>query len=228
MKQSHVGLRSPKQAGFTLVELLVVMVIIAILISVLLPAVNSALRSALRVKAGNLGTQIQTAVTSYYTEYSLYPVPSSFAGSGDFYASDTDGTDWAPLIEGLSGNLSPASPATAITSATTGLNTRNIPFLQLKASDVSVTAPIDCPVNPLPYSKSNPYFNIVMDSDYSGLAGDSGGAKTAIMPNFGAYTAVGTPTCLTAGTTVGVAVWANCNITTVTTKWNPSWFVHTY
>jgi prepilin-type N-terminal cleavage/methylation domain-containing protein len=224
MKLISFPARLVKRDGFTLVELLVVVAIIAILAAVILSAGGAAIRAAQRAKAANLATQIQTAALNYYTEYSVYPVPSTFVAGTDYYISDgtSDQANWGNLIEALCGNISPHSVTTAVTPAVT--NTRGIAFLQLKASDVDAE---DAPLNPISFnSTANPYFNIVIDSDYSGIVGDTG-TGLGKMPNFSTSTQ-GSVLFLAKGASGGIAVWANCNTTTTTTQWNPNFFVHTY
>jgi prepilin-type N-terminal cleavage/methylation domain-containing protein len=224
MKKSPAYSRLSKPSGFTLIELLTVIGIIAILAAVLLSAGGAALRAAQRAKAANMATQIQTAALNYYTEYSVYPVPSTFVAGTDYYISDgtADKSNWGNLIEALCGNVSPHSVTTTVTPTVT--NTRAIAFLQLKASDVDAN---DAPLNSISFnSAANPYFNIAIDSDYSGIVGDTGTA-VGVMPNFSTSTQ-GSITYLAKGTTGGIAVWANCNTTTTTTKWNPNFFVHTF
>jgi prepilin-type N-terminal cleavage/methylation domain-containing protein len=220
MKPSSVRNYSSKHAGFTLVELLVVIGIIAILAAVLTTAASSAFRAAKRAKAQTMANQIQTGCQAYFTEYSVYPVITG-SPAGDFYVSDSS-TNWKQITEALCGNLSPYNPTTTVNPTVS--NTRGIAFLSFKATDVD---PNDCPLNPLPYSTANLYFNIVMDSDYSGIVGDSGSAKSNTMPDF-VNSKVGTMAYLANGTTGGIAVWANCNTTTTATSWNPNFIVHTY
>jgi prepilin-type N-terminal cleavage/methylation domain-containing protein len=226
MKRIPNHCRRSGYSGFTLVELLVVMGIIAILASVILYAGGTAIRAAKRVKAANMANQIQTAALNYYTEYSVYPVPSTATASTDFYASDSDTTSWPIIIEALCGNQSPHNGTSGLTGLTV-TNTRAIAFLQLKPTDVDSH---DCPVNPLPISTTaNPYFNIGMDYDYSGIIGDSGTAPSPGMPNFttsaqGAMTYYASPK----GVSGGVVVWANCNTSTTAALWNPNFYVHTY
>jgi prepilin-type N-terminal cleavage/methylation domain-containing protein len=208
------------RAGFTLVELLVVIGIIAILAGVLLTAGGSAIKAALRAKASNTATQIQTACLNYYTEYSVYPVPTGT--TTDYPIVDTDATDWGILVDALCGNISPTT-GTAV-AATTITNTRSIAFLSLKASDVGVH---DAPLNPLPPDPKNQiYFNIALDGDYDGVLGVAPSAVTT-MPNFSTGTA--TSLTLTGGSsTAGVAVWANCTGKPNSTTCNAAWWIHTY
>ena len=221
MKKFPANRRFSQLSGFTLVELLVVIAIIAILAAVILSAGNMALRAAERAKTANMASQIQTATLGYYTEYSVYPVPSTFTTAADWYIADTDAADWGNLIEALSGNISPYNPTATVTP--TVANTRGIAFLSLKATDVDLN---NAPLSSLTYSTAHPYFNIVMDSDYSGLVGDTGTA-VGTMPDFTKST-VGSIVYLTKGATGGVAVWANSNTTTTITKWSPGFFEHTY
>ena len=224
MKPSFASSRGSRLSGFTLVELLVVIAIIAILAGVLVAASGPALRAAQRTKAANLATQIQTGALNYYTEYGVYPVPGGSPAT-DYYISDGTGdkAHWGNLIESLCGNISPYNPSTVVTPNVP--NSRNIAFLSLRATDVDSG---DAPLNPQSYDSVNhPYFNIGLDNDYSGLVGDTGTPPGSGMPNFATFTQ-GSPTYLSKGATGGIAVWANCNTSTVAAQWNPAFFVHTY
>jgi hypothetical protein len=90
------------------------------------------LKAAARAKANNTANQIQTAVLNYYTEYSVYPVPTGT--TTDYTITDKDAASWGVLVEALSGNIKPSTGAAA--PATTISNTRGIAFLSLKANDV--------------------------------------------------------------------------------------------
>jgi prepilin-type N-terminal cleavage/methylation domain-containing protein len=231
MKRLFLLYRKSRSSGFTLVEMLVVIGIIAILAGVLFPAGNAAIKAAKRAKANATISQIQTAVLAYYTEYSVYPVPSTT--TADVYYSDTDNTDWPPLIGALSGNVYPADGSAYSATSTQPTNTRSIAFLNLKSSDVftasdvasNANAVANAPKNPLPGSTSaNLYYNIVMDSNYDGILGTA--SPTNVMPNFS--TSV-TGSISTGGTsTAGVALWGNCNNTTTASSQNPAFYVHTY
>jgi hypothetical protein len=118
------------------------------------------------------------------------------------------------MIEALCGNISPSSPATAVTPNVP--NARAIAFLTLKGNDVDAN---DAPLNPLP-TGAEIYFNMAIDADYSGIIGDTTSAVT--LPKFSGATYSANGGVITSG----VAVWANCNSTSGTT--NVAWFVHTY
>ena len=224
MKQSFTRKPLAESSGFTLVELLVVIAMIAILAAVVLTASGYAIKAAQRAKAANTAAQIQTAAMNYYTEYTVYPVPTSPApGAGQDYLiqdATANAPAWKALIYGLSGNINPYDGST--TSPTGAVaNTRAISFLSLKSSDVDSNGG---PKNPLPTGTSI-YFNIAIDNDYDNLCGDTG--TTGKVPNFTTSTSI-TMFYYAAGTgpSGGVVVWANCNGSTTSTF--PNNYVHTY
>jgi prepilin-type N-terminal cleavage/methylation domain-containing protein len=223
MKQSLSRSPLSRLSGFTLVELLVVVAIIAILASVILYAGGTALKSAKRAQAANTAVQIQTAALAYYTEYSIYPVPTSPAPTAgqDYLIADTTTPPvaWKALLYGLCGNINPYDGTT--TSPTGAVsNTRAISFLTLRSSDVDS---LGGPKNPLPTGTSV-YFNICIDADYDNIIGDT--LPATKLPNFVTSTTTITLYTLPAGPSGGVAVWANCNGSTTST--NPNFYVHTY
>jgi prepilin-type N-terminal cleavage/methylation domain-containing protein len=222
MKRSSLHFRS-KPMGFTLIELLVVMAIIAILAGVLFGASSMAINAAKRAKAANFANQLQTGVSNYYTEYSVYPAPSGQAAGTDFLISDANGSaaTWGGMIYALCGNICPYNSSTTA-PGNAASNTRAVAFLNLKKSDVDVN---NAPLNPLPPSTANPYFNLAIDYDYDNIVGDSGGVG-ASMPNFATSTTTAMTYIGAQGVTGGIAIWANCNGTTTTTS--PNSFVHTY
>lgn len=69
---------SPAQAGFTLVELLVVITIIGVLVALLLPAIQAAREAARRSQCANNMRQASLAVLNYESSHKLLP-PSGLA-----------------------------------------------------------------------------------------------------------------------------------------------------
>ena len=229
MKNTRFRKPGTWSAGFTLVELLVVIAIIAILAAVTLSVSNTVIASAKRAKMANTVLNIQTAGMSYFTEYSVYPVPTAPApvAGQDYLITDATASAaaWKALIYGLSGNINPYD---ATTTSPTGAvaNTRAIQFLTLKSSDVDSSGG---PVNSLKPSSNNPYLNIVIDNDYDGLLGDTG--TTGQVPNFTTSTTVNGVTTIhyyaaAAGPSGGIGLWANCNGST--TANNLNFWVRTY
>jgi prepilin-type N-terminal cleavage/methylation domain-containing protein len=218
-----------RYASFTLVELLVVIAIIAILAAVTMQIGITVINEAKKTKAQNTAIQIQTAVLNYYTEYSLYPTPSGISVTTDYELTDADAANggvsiansWGPLIDCLSGNLSPSGG----TPSTEFGNTRSVAFLTLRATDVTTAgAHQDAPLNPLPNNAAKPYFNIAFDTAYAGILGKGDtGLSTAWLPNFTTVTS-GTAPPMTGTSTAGVAVWAYCNPSVT----NSNWDVRTY
>jgi prepilin-type N-terminal cleavage/methylation domain-containing protein len=218
--------RRQRGVAFTLVELLVVMGIIAILAGVLIAGVSSAIRYAKRTRANALAVNIQTAVQSYYTEYGIYPVAGTVTTDDD-YNGVTDGAKWQNLTYCLCGNTDPYTGSTNAPTGSAPPNTRNIPFLTPTRSDLNAT--FHTPGNPFTSSVSGtfaPYFFMVVDTDYSGVVGDTGATK---LPDF-------TGTNYTGATIVGmpggVAVWSSCDQPSaggsVSKPSNPAWWAHTY
>jgi prepilin-type N-terminal cleavage/methylation domain-containing protein len=211
MKRPYHRRPSSKYSSFTLVELLVVMGIIAILASVLFAVGSSSIAAAKRVQAANLANQINTAILGYYTEYSVYPIPSTAttdSAAGALCLSN-DPTDWMPLTYALAGGINPANPTAALTGTTVS-NTRAISYLTLKKNDVDPTTGV--PVNPsFPNnSNGNNYFNVAMDANYDNLitvANTTNGTLNVVIAQ-------------------GSAVWANCNTTATST--NSAFWVKTY
>jgi type II secretory pathway pseudopilin PulG len=199
--------------------------IIAILAGVLLEIGSTVINAAKRARAQNMAVQIQTACLGYYTEYSVYPVPGNTAANTDYVLTDQPASagGWGTLICILCGNIEPYSPSTVFaTSGASMTNSRSIAFLTLRNSDVDAN---NAPLNTLPIPASNNiYFNIAINSSYSGVLGTNAPTLT-VMPNFA--TSTSTTMVYTGGTsTAGVAVWENCN--GLTTLHNPNFWVHTY
>ena len=225
MKHFTCQNRPSKQAGFTLVELLVVIGIIAILAAVLIPAAQNAFNSAKRAKAANTATQLQAAVINFYTEYSVYPVTAA-ATPVDTLVSTA--ANWQAIIPNLTGGLDPGNPSTGQIAG--NINTRQISYITFSPTDLDSTqgAP-SIPKTPFPTSTNQPqYFQMAIDSDYSGVLGDSGaGTQPPSFAGLGA-TPIAPGAIPTKSLAVGVAVWANCDPYSTTTLTHPNFWVHTY
>jgi prepilin-type N-terminal cleavage/methylation domain-containing protein len=222
-------MKSPRchYSGFTLVELLVVIAIIAILAAVLTVAAGSVINQAKRAKAQNSATQIQTGITNYYTEYGLYPLPTSYNGSSSGDLLEKDATTEKDLFYALCGNINAYSPQTPNNTGSVS-NARNIPFLTPKKSEVDTNGVVVTAFS----SASGPYyyFSIAMDADYSGILGDTG-SVTGAMPDFTNWKANNSIKYLSSGITQGSAIWACCDpnyLTNTSGSQTPAYWVHTY
>lgn len=217
--------RRQRGIAFTLVELLVVIGIIAILAGVIIAGVGSAIRFAKRTKANSQAVQIQTAVLNYYQEYGIYPTQTG-AAAGDAYYDGNDVNDWGNMMVALCGNI---NPLTGVAVTGTIPNTRGVAYLTPTRSDLNSTTGIL--QNPFGSSATSPYFYMAIDTDYSGVVGDSG-AAAGKLPDFTSNTTNYKGTFLPNGTPGGVAVWSSCDqpLTggTTTHPSPPSFWAHTY
>jgi prepilin-type N-terminal cleavage/methylation domain-containing protein len=224
--KSFSSRRRQRGIAFTLVELLVVIAIIAILAAVIIGGVSSALRFAKRTKANAMASQLSTAVQNYYTEYSVYPTADAAGGTpaDDYYDATTDASRLQQLTWALCGNINPLNPGTPQTPAVP--NTRAIAYLTPTRGDLDGTYGI--PANPFGSSATSPYYFLAVDTDYSGVVGDSGGVA-ARMPNFSGGTNVNSNPALT-GVPGGVAVWCSCDqpLLGAGKPSNPNFWAHTY
>ena len=67
-----------KQAGFTIIEILVVFVIIGILASIVVISFNSTLRKSRISQCKADEKEIETALEMYYNDFSTYPCPGHY------------------------------------------------------------------------------------------------------------------------------------------------------
>jgi prepilin-type N-terminal cleavage/methylation domain-containing protein len=210
MKQS---LKNSRAQGFTLVELLVVIAIIAILAAVVTVAAGGVINSAKRAKAGVACNQIVTAITSYYTDYGVYPVESGNVGD-EYYATQDD---WDKLTIALCGNINPYTSQT--NQPSTVPNARATIYLTVQHSDVDNTGALKTPFTA---GNAPEYYYAEVDSDYSNTIGGDGH-----IPDFSNVTSSSTSLSFDATLTTGAAAWSNCDAPYGTTT-TPSHWVHTY
>jgi prepilin-type N-terminal cleavage/methylation domain-containing protein len=197
--------RRNRGIAFTLVELLVVIAIIAILAGVIVAGTGSVLRMAKRTKANSTAVQIQTAVQSYYTEYSVYPTADAgAAATDDFYTGQAAGmAAWQNMMYALCGNIDPMHGTTKEGTITS--NTRSIAYLSPTRGDMDANGVLQ---NPFGSGETSSYFYMVLDTDYSGVVGDS---STTKLPDFTASPTNYMGAVLASGTPGGVAIWCPCD-----------------
>ena len=98
------------QAGFTLVELLVVITIIGLLVGLVSVAVPKAIESGMKAKAKGELTAIVSAVKAYKQEYGQWPVAKSQMDSvadeyNSWYGPPTTESESKDLMKILSGDM---------------------------------------------------------------------------------------------------------------------------
>jgi prepilin-type N-terminal cleavage/methylation domain-containing protein len=212
------------RSGFTLVELLVVIAIIAILAAVVAVSAGAAINAAKRAKMATLAGQIQTAVLSYYTEYSTYPVPAP--GTDVLFQAPHE---WQPVTVALNGGVDPGNPTSGQFYGNNPPvpNTRQIPYLTFTRPDLDTTVTPAVPKTPFTgQGGKTQYFFMAVDADYSNILGDTGGNTKP--PDFSSVTS--RSTALPAGKelSAGVAVWANGDPATNGNTTHPNLWIHTY
>ena len=129
------GIRSD-QAGFTLVELLVVITIIGLLVGLVSVAVPKAIESGMKAKAKGELTAIVAAVKAYKQEYGRWPVnlPNGV---------DDEDTEAAGTYSWCDGNKSKTLMKILCASPqdTSGLNPKSVRFLEGPTQDGTFVDP---------------------------------------------------------------------------------------
>lgn len=152
-----------RNSGFTLIELLVVITIIGILAGLAFPAVNGALEAAKKAEANAMVSQLKIAMTSYQTEYGVWPASIS-ANTAVFNAGD--------LFDMLQGKGS----GTALSD-----NPRRIVFMEfnskaLRASEGDRTPPAVPSQATIFVDPWNQQYQMQIDHDYNNeITGPGGG-----------------------------------------------------
>jgi prepilin-type N-terminal cleavage/methylation domain-containing protein len=160
------------QAGFTLVELLVVIGIIGLLMALFMPAISSAFKKAVISKARTEMSGISAAIKAYYAEYGVMPAPNI---NGDPINGQPDYTFMGKWV------ATNPLPNRLIFDILRGINTTNNPkrilFLDVPVNSLKGTSTMlthketyvsadGCYLDPW----RNPYI-VVMDTDFDGQIG---------------------------------------------------------
>jgi type IV pilus assembly protein PilA len=97
---AHPTTRNTQQAGFTLIELMIVVAIIGVLASIAVPQYQNYVARAQVSEAISLASSAKTAVSEYYMTNGSFPDNNSTAGlsdandiSGSYVSSVSAGTD---------------------------------------------------------------------------------------------------------------------------------------
>ena len=85
--------------GFTLIELLIVIAIISVLAGLGFAGVNGALRSARKAEVRAMAAQVKLALTSYYSDYGVWP--PKVTTTDQKFLQIMDGTDTANNKRGI-------------------------------------------------------------------------------------------------------------------------------
>lgn len=173
-----------RRRGFTLVELLVVIVIIAILAGLAFPAFQGVFESGKKAKAAAMCNQLVTAMQSYNTEYSKWPL--SIASDG-FINSETRLSDLATMLNGGTD-----INASSVSTTTHSENPRGIVFLSIAKKDFTRD---DDSTAKFPVTPWDGFYYLKFDDNYDNFLTN--------LPVKGEK-----PTAGSLGLSAGVAAWA--------------------
>jgi len=156
-----------QNSGFTLIELLVVITIIGILAGLAFPAVTGALEAAKKTEASAMISQLKLAMTSYQTEYGVWPSGATEA---------TAGFDAGTMFNILQGKDLPA-----------GENPRQILFMEFNtkalrtgtAAYTNKTPPADPSTAKTFVDPWHQEYKIIVDADYNNQIAAPGGTVNA-------------------------------------------------
>jgi len=158
-------MKTTYHSAFTLIELLVVITIIGILAGLSFPAISGALNAAKKAEASAMVNQLKIAMTSYQTEYGVWP--GSVTSETAFDADD--------LYDLLIGEDDPA-----------GDNPRQIVFMEfnsksLRASASDTGPPADPASATLFVDPWNNSYQMALDTNYDNeLTVPSGSIRSSV------------------------------------------------
>ncbi len=102
---AHNTLKTSRNPGFTLIEIITVVAIIAILAGMLFPVIRSAIEKGKAARTAALVSKIDAALYKYNGDYRDYPRPP--AGAGDTLTDNND------LYISLTGRYNPVTDTTS-------------------------------------------------------------------------------------------------------------------
>lgn len=155
------------QAGFTLVELLIVVIILAVLASVAVPQFTSSTDDAKEAALDSTLSQMRTAIELYYHQHGEYP------------GANGDGTNAANLPVTILNQLTKYTDADGVISDTASATYKYGPYLKRQ----------DLPVNPIDSSST---VTVNTTGSLAATGDDAGGwwfdpVSGKFMPNISGY-----------------------------------------